>query len=235
MSLGSGVISLLDIIKCIMIANGGIEIQPKIVSTIFSKEGKVIFNSNKKKCLKCNIDRIDLRNIEIPKILNKNKFVIDPKIAYQITSMMEGVVKRGTAKKLNELNVTIAGKTGTTNDNKDAWFIGYTPDLVIGVYVGYDKPKSLGYKQTGSSVAVPIFKKFSNKININATNIPFRIPSGLSFVRINPKSGLPSNKQDSILEPYILGTEPYNNNFEILDNIDNIKNNSISGTGGLLQ
>ena len=83
---------------------------------------------------KCNIDKIDLRNIEIPKILNKNKFVIDPKIAYQITSMMEGVVKRGTAKKLNELNVTIAGKTGTTNENKDAWFIGYTPDIVVGVY-----------------------------------------------------------------------------------------------------
>jgi len=218
-----------------MIANGGIEIQPKIVSTIFSKEGKVIFNSNRKSCPTCNIDTIDLRNIEIPKILNKNKFVIDPKIAYQITSMMEGVVKRGTAKNLNQLNVTIAGKTGTTNENKDAWFIGYTPDIVVGVYVGFDQPKSLGYKQTGSSVAVPIFKKFSNKININAINIPFRIPSGLSFVRINPKSGLPSNKQDSILEPYILGTEPYNNNFEILDNIDNIKNNSISGTGGLLQ
>ena len=236
MSLGSGVTSLLDITNAYaMIANGGIEIQPKIVSSIFSKEGKILFNSNNKICLKCNIDTIDLNNLEIPKILKKDKFVIDPKIAYQITSMMEGVVKRGTAKKLNELNVTIAGKTGTTNENKDAWFIGYTPDIVVGIYVGFDKPKSLGYKQTGSSVAVPIFKKFSNKININAINIPFRIPSGLSFVRINPKSGLPSNNKDSILEPYILGTEPYNNNFEILDNIDNIKNNSISGTGGLLQ
>ena len=236
MSLGSGVTSLLDITNAYaMIANGGIEIQPKIVSSIFSKEGKILFNSNNKICLKCNIDTIDLKNLEIPKILKKDKFVIDPKIAYQITSMMEGVVKRGTAKKLNELNVTIAGKTGTTNENKDAWFIGYTPDIVVGIYVGFDKPKSLGYKQTGSSVAVPIFKKFSNKININAINIPFRIPSGLSFVRINPKSGLPSNNKDSILEPYILGTEPYNNNFEILDNIDNIKNNSISGTGGLLQ
>ncbi len=236
MSLGSGVTSLLDITNAYaMIANGGIEIQPKIVSSIFSKEGKILFNSNNKICLNCNIDTIDLNNLEIPKILKKDKFVIDPKIAYQITSMMEGVVKRGTAKKLNELNVTIAGKTGTTNENKDAWFIGYTPDIVVGIYVGFDKPKSLGYKQTGSSVAVPIFKKFSNKININAINIPFRIPSGLSFVRINPKSGLPSNNKDSILEPYILGTEPYNNNFEILDNIDNIKNNSISGTGGLLQ
>ena len=75
--------------------------------------------------------------------------------------MMEGVVKRGTAKRLDELGVPIAGKTGTTNDNKDAWFIGYTPDLVIGIYVGHDKPKSLGYKQTGSSVAVPIFKIFA--------------------------------------------------------------------------
>ena len=92
----------------------------------------------------------------------------------------------------------LAGKTGTTNDNKDAWFIGYSPDLVVGVFVGHDTPKNLGYKQTGSSVAVPIFKEFIKKSNINKNNMPFRVPSGLSFVTINNKTGLPSSAKESI-------------------------------------
>ena len=87
--------------------------------------------------------------------------------------MLEGVVKRGTGKKLKSLETPLAGKTGTTNDNKDAWFIGFSPDLVIGVYVGYDKPKSLGYKETGSSVALPIFKSFVKEANVNKNKIPF--------------------------------------------------------------
>ena len=149
--------------------------------------------------------------------------------------MMEGVIKRGTAKKLKEFNVPIAGKTGTTNENKDAWFIGFTPNLVIGVYVGYDQPKSLGYKQTGSSVAVPIFKRFAKKINLNSKKIPFRVPSGMSFVRIDPNTGLPSINENSILEPYILGSEPYNTDIDILDNLNNMESHSISGTGGLLE
>ena len=128
----------------------------------------------------------------------------------------------------------MAGKTGTTNDNKDAWFIGYSPDLVIGVYVGYDNPETLGYKQTGSSVAVPIFKEFiiHSKTNINKT--PFRVPSGLSFVSINQKNGLPSNIDGSITEAFIEGTEPYSSDdISILDSLG-IINNSISGTGTLL-
>tara|TARA_E500000178_G_scaffold93499_1_gene92463 strand:- start:1852 stop:2298 length:447 start_codon:yes stop_codon:yes gene_type:complete len=148
---------------------------------------------------------------------------------------MEGVIERGTARKLRDLNVPIAGKTGTTNQNKDAWFIGYTPDLVIGVYVGYDKPKTLGYKQTGSSVAVPIFKNFAKKININKNKKPFRIPSGISFVRIDPKSGTVSNQQGSIVEPFILGSEPYLDKINIIDGLEKFNNNSISGTGGLLR
>tara|TARA_B100000900_G_scaffold142561_1_gene120823 strand:- start:78 stop:527 length:450 start_codon:yes stop_codon:yes gene_type:complete len=147
---------------------------------------------------------------------------------------MEGVITRGTAKKLNKLNVPLAGKTGTTNDNKDAWFIAYTPNLVVGIYIGHDKPKSLGYKQTASSVAVPIFKDFAQKLRINSNKIPFKIPSGISFVKIDPKTGMASNNKESILEPYLQGTEPFNNNFDIIDSLNNIQNNSISGTGGLL-
>ncbi len=234
MSLGSGLVSLIDITNAYaIIANGGTKITPKIIKSIYSKNGKKIFNTDEKICENCKIDKIE-KKIKIPKILIKNSSVIDPRIAYQITSMMEGVIQRGTAKRLKDLNVPIAGKTGTTNDNKDAWFIGYTPNLVIGVYVGYDKPKSLGYKQTGSSVAVPIFKNLAKKININSKKIPFRVPSGVSFVKIDPNTGLSSNNDIGILEPFILGTEPYTTNVNIIDSLGDIKSNSISGTGGLL-
>ncbi len=233
MSLGSGLVNLLDLTNSYgIIANGGKKINPKIITSIYSKDGKLIYNTSDKNCFNCKIKVI--KNKKIPKINIVKKQVVDPRHAFQITSMMEGVVERGTAKKLSKLKVPIAGKTGTTNDNKDAWFIGYSPDLVIGVYVGYDKPKSLGYKQTGSSVAVPIFEILAKKININSNFVPFRIPSGISFVKIDPNTGLSSNHNNSILEPYIIGTEPFYKRINIIDTLSNINNNSISGTGGLL-
>ncbi len=235
MSLGSGVITLKDLTNAYaIIANGGKKIQPKLITSIYSKNGKKIYDTRLKNCIECSIGKIP-SEIKIPNLYEDKILIVDPRLAYQITSMMEGVIQRGTAKKLKELNVPIAGKTGTTNQNKDAWFIGYTPDLVIGVYVGYDQPKSLGYKQTGSSVAVPIFKNFAKKIKINKNKKPFRVPSGISFVRIDPNSGMISNKQDSISEPFIIGSEPYSGNINVIDGLENFNNNSISGTGGLLQ
>ncbi len=235
MSLGSGVVTLKELTNAYaIIANGGKKIEPKLITSIYSKNGKKIYDTRLKKCLNCKINTI-LMNNNIPKLEENKNIIIDPRLTYQITSMMEGVIKRGTAKKLRDLNVPIAGKTGTTNKNKDAWFIGYTPDLVIGVYVGYDQPKSLGYKQTGSSVAVPIFKNFAKKIKINKNKKPFRIPTGLSFVRIDPNSGNVSSEKNSIIEPFILGSEPYSDNINIIDGLENFNNNSISGTGGLLK
>ncbi len=234
MSLGSGEITLKDLTNAYaIIANGGKNIEPKLITSIYSKNGKKIYDTRLKKCNVCKVDIFN-NKIKIPNLHEDKKRIIDPRLAYQITSMMEGVIERGTAKKLKDLNVPIAGKTGTTNQNKDAWFIGYTPDLVIGVYVGYDKPKSLGFKQTGSSVAVPIFKKFATKIKINKNKKPFRIPTGISFVRIDPSSGKISNSEGSISEPFILGSEPYSNNINIIDGLENFNNDSISGTGGLL-
>ncbi len=234
MSLGSGVITLKDLTNAYaIIANGGKKIEPKLITSIYSRDGKKIFDTRLKKCLDCKIENIS-QKIKIPNLNENKNIIIDPRLAYQITSMMEGVIKRGTAKKLQNLDVPIAGKTGTTNQNKDAWFIGFTPDLVIGVYVGYDQPKSLGYKQTGSSVAVPIFKNFAEKIQINKNRKPFRVPSGISFVRIDPNSGMVSNKQNSIIEPFILGSEPFSGNISIIDGLENFNNDSISGTGGLL-
>ncbi len=235
MSLGSGVITLKELTNAYaIIANGGKKIKPKLITSIYSKDGKKIYDTRLKKCLECKLNSIS-SNLKTPNLEEEKNIIIDPRLAYQITSMMEGVIQRGTAKKLQDLNVPIAGKTGTTNQNKDAWFIGYTPDLVIGVFVGYDQPKSLGYKQTGSSVAVPIFKKFAQKIKINKNKKPFRIPSGISFVRIDPNNGLVSDKNGSINEPFILGSEPFSGNINVIDGLEDFNNNSISGTGGLLE
>ena len=147
---------------------------------------------------------------------------------------MEGVVQRGTAIKLKDLNLPIAGKTGTTNKNKDAWFIGYSPDIVVGIYVGYDQPKSLGFKETGSSVAVPIFKNYALNSNINKNNKPFRIPNGLTFINIDPRTGMPSNKKNAIMEPFLKSEENIlNNKINVIDSLV-YSSEIISGTGGLL-
>jgi penicillin-binding protein 1A len=234
MSLGSGLVTLIDLANAYgIIANGGKEIKPNIIKSIYSRKGKKILDNSNKFCNNCKLEMVNI-NSKLPEINNTAKKVIDPKIAYQITSMMEGVIQRGTARSLKDLKIPLAGKTGTTNDNKDAWFIGYSPDLVIGVFVGHDIPKNLGYKQTGSSVAVPIFRDFIENSNTNENNIPFRVPTGLSFVTINKKTGLPSNDTESIMEAFIEGSEPYTkDDISILDSLG-IINNSISGTGGLL-
>ena len=234
MSLGSGLVTLIDLANAYgIIANGGREIKPNIIKSIYSRKGIKILDNSNKFCNNCKLETIN-NNSKLPEINNTAKEVIDPKIAYQITSMMEGVIQRGTARSLRDLKIPLAGKTGTTNDNKDAWFIGYSPDLVVGVFVGHDTPKNLGYKQTGSSVAVPIFKDFIIKSNTNENNIPFKVPSGLSFVKINNKTGLPSNDKESIMEAFIEGSEPYTqDDISILDSLG-IISNSISGTGALL-
>ena len=235
MSLGAGLVSLIDITNAYaMIVNGGKVIKPTLILSVSDKDGKQIINNENKICESCVQTNLKL-DYEIPQISNNQQSILDERIAYQITSMLHGVVLRGTAKKISTLNVPLAGKTGTTNENKDAWFIGFSPDIAVGVYIGYDNPKSLGYKQTGSAVAVPIFKNFMKEANININKTPFRIPSGLSFVKIDPKTGLPTAKSNGILEPFILGTEPYSkDNIKKLDNLITINNNSISGTGSLL-
>ena len=235
MSLGAGLVSLIDLTNAYaMIVNGGIEIKPTLIVSINDKTGKQILNNETKICNLC-IQNEEL-DYTIPKVLSSQKFILDSRIAYQITSMLEGVVLRGTGVKISSLNVPLAGKTGTTNENKDAWFVGFSPDLTVGVYVGFDRPKSLGYKQTGSAVAVPIFKKFMEAANINSRKIPFRVPLGLSFVRIDPNSGLISKDNSGILEPFIIGTEPFSENYvKKLDALSSLNNDTITGTGSLLE
>jgi len=233
MALGAGVVTLLDLSNAYaMIVNGGKKIKPKLIQSVFDRRGKLIYSSEEKKCINC-IQKSNVIDYELPLIEENNQFIIDKRIAYQMTSMLKGVIQRGTGKKILDLEIPLAGKTGTTNDNKDAWFIGFSPDLVVGVYIGYDQPASLGYKETGSKVAVPIFKEFMREALIEKNNIPFRVPSGISFVKIDPRTGLQTSTKDGIMEPYLIGTEPFNKDFIVLDSLGSVTSDTLSGTGSL--
>jgi penicillin-binding protein 1A len=128
--------------------------------------------------------------------------------AFQMVSIMEGVVQSGTAQKLKVLKRPIAGKTGTTNDYKDAWFVGFTPDLAVGVYIGYDQPVSMGHGETGGSLAAPVVRDFLREALKDVPPVPFRAPSGIKLVRVHHKSGQPSGAAGSIVEAFKPGQEP---------------------------
>jgi penicillin-binding protein 1A len=129
---------------------------------------------------------------------------------------MEGVVQRGTATTLKSLNHTVAGKTGTTNDSKDVWFMGFTPDMVAGVFIGYDDPQPLGEKETGGSVAAPVFKDFMSVALAGKPDTPFRVPQGVQLIRVNPYSGLPAMSGEGIWEAYLPGTDPESSQASVL-------------------
>jgi penicillin-binding protein 1A len=142
---------------------------------------------------------------------DEHEQVIDERYAYQMVSMLEGVVQRGTAARLAKLNRPLAGKTGTTNENRDTWFIGFTPDLVIGVFVGFDEPKPLGAKETGASSAVPAFEYFVTEALKDQPPVPFRVPSGVRMVRVDIEGageGKEKSEKKTIWEAFIPGTEP---------------------------
>ena len=171
--------------------NGGKKVTPIFIDRIQDRRGKTIFNADKRKCVGCK--EMSYLKDEIPTIQNDSKQIISPETAYQITSMMEGVIKRGTGRKLRSLNLNLAGKTGTTNKNMDAWFLGFTSKLVIGVYVGFDEPKSLGRYETGAKAAMPIFKKFIENVVKKRDALPFRIPKNIHLVMVDAETGLPRN------------------------------------------
>tara|TARA_B100000989_G_scaffold296088_1_gene278516 strand:- start:5213 stop:7573 length:2361 start_codon:yes stop_codon:yes gene_type:complete len=170
--------------------NGGKKIDPKLISRIQDRRGKTIFKEKSIQCLGC--DKFINNKTELPKIENNTERVISEETAYQMTSILQGAVKRGTAKKLRSLNVPLAGKTGTTNDNYDAWFIGFSSNLVIGVYVGYDNPKTLGKFETGSKVALPIFRDFVEKALFKEDFEEFQIPENIFLTSLNYDTGLKS-------------------------------------------
>ena len=200
-SLGAAETSLLNLTSAYAsFVNGGKKIQPSLISRIQDRRGKTIFKLENKKCIDC--DKFSNNSSEFPKIERQNKRVISEETAYQMISILEGTVKRGTAKKLKDLKVPIAGKTGTTNNNYDAWFIGFTSNLVIGVYVGFDNPKTLGKYETGSKAALPIFKEFIQNALFKEDFKEFNIPKGIYLTSLNYDSGLKSSigNKNTIIE-----------------------------------
>jgi penicillin-binding protein 1A len=189
------------------IANGGRKIQPTLIDRIQDRYGKTIYRHDDRICDGC--VATDWENQPEPLIIDNREQVLDPMTAYQITSMMEGVVQRGTGTFAKKLNRPVAGKTGTSNDYKDAWFIGFTPELAVGVYVGFDKPKSMGNAATGGEMAVPIFTEFMQNALKGKPPTPFNMPTGMTQIWIDPATGVKANAGDvAIAEAFKPGTGP---------------------------
>lgn len=190
-----------------MLVNGGKKISPSLIERIQNRKGKTIYRRDTRECENCSTEGVAGYVSPVPPIPEDNRpQVVDPRTAYQLVSMMEGVVQRGTATRARVLNRPIAGKTGTTNDSRDAWFIGYTPDLVAGVYIGFDNPRSLGNRETGGRVALPAFIDFMQNALKDEPSVPFRIPDGIRLIKLDRNTGYRpgpgTEAKDIILEAF---------------------------------
>ncbi|CAD7032394.1 penicillin-binding protein 1A [Pseudorhizobium endolithicum] len=210
MSLGSGETTVLRMVSAYaVLANGGKQIKPTVIDRIQDRYGKTIFRHEERTCDGCNAPR--WAEQEEPILVDNREQVLDPMTAYQITSMMEGVVRRGTAAgKIKIDDRPVAGKTGTTNDEKDAWFVGYTPNLVAGVYIGFDTPAPLGRGATGGSLAVPVFADFMEVAVKRTPPEKFHVPEGMQFIPVNRTTGMMAfeGEPDTIVEAFKPGTGP---------------------------
>ena len=182
--------------------NKGKLVEPIIIDRVQDSEGNTVVNNEKRSCLNCN--QISFTGNFYPKISDNYKQVFSPQTAYQVTSLLEGVIQRGTGKKLRKLKLNLAGKTGTTNENTDAWFIGFTSNLVIGVYVGMDNPSPLGKYETGSKTALPIFENFVSKAIKKSDARPFKVSEGITMMVVDPVTGQKAkfSSKDTIMEAY---------------------------------
>jgi penicillin-binding protein 1A len=210
MALGSGETTVLRMVAGYSVfANGGRSVSPTLIDRIQDRYGHTIFRHQERVCEGCEAD--EWSGQDEPAIIDNRDQVLDPMTAYQMVSMLEGVVQRGTAARVSQaIDKPLAGKTGTTNDYRDAWFIGFSPDLVVGVYVGYDKPRSLGRSSTGGHLAAPIVTEFLQGALADSPPIPFRVPPGMTFIPINRQTGLTAQAgaAGTILEAFKPGTGP---------------------------
>ena len=208
MALGAGETNLLKMTMAYaMLVNGGKYVEPVMIDRIQDRYGKTIFKTDNRYCEGC---LAQWTGQDAPDLQDNRREVVNPQTAYQVVSMLEGVVIRGTGRSIRSVGKPLAGKTGTTNDSRDAWFIGFSPDLAVGVYVGYDTPKTLGEGETGGRVAAPIFRNFMSEALKNAPSTPFRIPPSVKLVRVNGKTGELAKAGDRsvVLEAFKPGTEP---------------------------
>ena len=189
--------------------NGGKKIVPTVIERIQNRNGATTYKHDVRDCSGC-LNNSWTNDVATPAINDNPQYLTHPFHAYQIVNILQGVVERGTAKSLAELGVPLAGKTGTTNESRDTWFVGATPDLVVAVYVGYDQPETLGKKETGGSVAVPIVKEFFKSALPTHPSRPFAVPAGVSLVRVNPQNGerVSAADKNGIWESFVPGTEP---------------------------
>lgn len=209
MSLGSGETTVMRMTSGYsVLANGGKQIKPSFIDRIQDRYGKTVYKHEERICENCN--DATWHHQEEPVLVDTREQVLDPMTAYQITSMMEGVVQRGTAPIVKKVGHPIAGKTGTTNDEKDAWFVGYSVDLAVGVYVGYDNPKPMGRGNTGGHLAAPIFTDFMMAALKDKKPVEFRVPKGITLMPINAKTGLlaKAGGPEVIMEAFKPGTSP---------------------------
>jgi penicillin-binding protein 1A len=209
MALGAGETSVLRMVSAYSVLdNGGRAIKPTLIDRIQDRFGRTIFRHEDRVCEGCDAQKWEHQ--DEPEIVDNREQVLDPMTAYQITSMLQGVVERGTGTAVKVVGRPIAGKTGTTNDYKDAWFVGYTPDLAAGLYIGYDKPRSLGRNETGGVLAAPIFADFMKMALADKPAVPFRVPPGMNFYPIDRKTGLSAQPgaPGTILEAFKPGTAP---------------------------
>jgi len=213
-ALGAGETTVMRMVTAYsMFANGGRRVKSTLIDRIQDRYGKTIFKHDARECRGCDAPN-GWKNQPEPQLIDRREQVLDPMTAYQITSMMEGVVQGGTATVMREVGKPIAGKTGTTNDSKDVWFIGFSPDLVVGIYVGFDKPRNLGSKATGGGLAAPIAKDFMKVALADKPAVPFRVPAGIKLIRVDAKTGMRAGPGDggrTILEAFKPGTAPPDN------------------------
>ncbi len=188
MALGAGETTLIDLTSAYAsFVNGGKKISPIMIDRIQDRRGKNIYLADFGTCENCSYPFIE--DTPYPITINQNEQIFDPVNSYQMVSILKGAVDRGTGRRTKVPGFEIGGKTGTTNKNTDAWFIGFTSDLIIGVYAGFDKPRTLGKRETGSSVAVPIFKDFLTNYYKGNKALPFKIPKGVELIQINVDTG----------------------------------------------
>ena len=231
MALGAGETTLEKLtIAYAMLVNGGKKISPSLIDRVQNRNGKTIEKHDERICLNCKSDQID-SSLE-PKIVDSREQIIDSVNAYQVVSMLEGAVLRGTGKKVSVIKKPLAGKTGTTNDSNDAWFIGFSPNLVVGVYVGFDNHKTLGVRETGASVASPIFRDFMSLALETDIGVPFRVPSKAKLVKINLKTGELAKKNDKSVILEVFRSDSQIKNSRNDQNINKVKSD-IKGLGGL--
>jgi penicillin-binding protein 1A len=208
-ALGAGETTVLRMVTAYsMLDNGGRRVKPTLIDRIQDRYGHTIYKHDERECRGCDADKWS--NQPEPTLVDHREQVIDPMTAYQITSMMEGVVQRGTATVVRDVGKPIAGKTGTTNEEKDVWFIGFSPDVVCGVYMGYDKPRHIARLATGGHLAAPVVRDFLKVALADKPPIPFRVPPGIKLIRVDAKTGMRAVAGDTkvILEAFKPGTAP---------------------------